>query len=249
MGTTTNYTEEAHKMIKSWQNCLPGEISNLFYYIDEHSDLQRYTTFYLEQEGINILTNPPSDIDTIRIYMACGSTPNGPRAGTPTFVPILGIVFKDHGVEEILFPLQYVQFQQFTKISSAISDLFRQKWIELSNDKVAEAFSGYTVVDTSGAPGVTVSSPPANLRVNFYTFDHKDVTAIQAKLRGFEGYDPFLKLHLGAGLTVEIMHPFNFRPILEVGIIQNGNDGDGDDDSDNYERSQPCPPYCSGGIG
>jgi hypothetical protein len=176
--------------------------------------------------------------------MGCAPITSGAREGQPTFTPLLGILFKDPGIEEMVFSLPPAKNESLVQISSAISDLFRQKWLEISNDQVADAFSGYTVANTKVS---ALSSPPIKLRVNHYTFDNKDVLGIQSKLRAMYDDSPFLKLHMGAGLTVEMVHPFNFRPILEVGKFIPEQDGDGDEE--NYERSQPCPPYCPGGEG
>ncbi len=247
--------EDAKMRITSWRTCLPNELSNLFYYTAE-GEVHRYNNyFYLEQTAINsILVMDVLQIQSMRIYMGCSKPENEQQ---DKFAPVLSIVDLDK--KETYFPLNYQQAPTKTsavrspkkinaRITPGIVDLFQVNWAELNEIELADAFSGIT---PSKLQAPNAMSQLQTRRVQFYDFPQTDVRQMFSILINVPAANRYLRLLLGAGLTVRITHPFNFRPIIAIptGSSQHQAASKSDDDSDetHFERSQPCPPYCPNG--
>jgi|GEM_PF-2151004 len=248
--------EDAKKRITSWQTCLPSELSNLFYHT-ANGEVHRYANyFYLSHTAINsILAMDVLQIQSLRIYMGCGKPENEQQE---KFAPVLSIVNQDK--TEIYFPLDYNHdtkkasgipspWSKNAMITPGIVDLFQVNWVELNEIELAEAFSGIT---PSKLHASNAMNQLQTRRVQFYDFPQTDVKQMFSILISIPSADRNLRLLLGAGLTVRITHPFNFRPIIAIPTptastgVQIAGDSDGSDET-YFERSQPCPPYCPNG--
>ncbi len=238
--------DQAEKLVDDWRNCSPGELSNLFYNVTTATGpIERIDAYAVQQDTIVKLRNlKPGLIDRIRIYMGCSEG---------EFTPIFTIVLKDgneakydyYKLEPIL---NTAHIKAFPNISSGISDLFQRKWRELSNEELSTAFAGLTC---SNVVEKGVTSPEfhghfRDQRVRYYDFLDQDAQKIVEKLKGLSF--PKVEVLLGAGLTVQVTHPFNFRPIIAVSSQGVDSQFDGQDE-EYFERSQPCPPFCQNGIG
>lgn len=237
---------------RSWKHFPPSLISDLFYYKDDKGEQQRYYSFILSEEDTNILRSlDPENISAIRFFLACAYTDS-----IYTFNPWIGILYKNETEDEFLFELQLVDASALPIwyqgiITPGTADLFRLKWLEIGAEKINYAFAGKTFKkfgdQTRDDPD---SLLPTNQRVKFYHFGKDDVHDI---INNLQNTSKRFYLHLGAGLQVDIFHPYNFRPVIEVGRLRYITPGseditlDGDDDDNYYERAQPCPPYCHGG--
>lgn len=251
MQTTNTNSEisiaQADIIKKAWMNCLPGNLSNLFYYLDENGVHRFDNYFELAQDGVNMISDLESTIHCVRIYMGCEE-----NESSNVFSPVLSLVTS---TKEYYYRLVYVvknesdgAVQTDVNINPAIADLFQINWDELNDAEMANAFSGVTYSDKSG--GIE-STPPAIRRVKFYDFPDEDVSLIVNKLREYKlnNEAPRLLLLLGAGLTVRLTHPFNFRPIIAVfslpttsGELTTTHNIPG---ATYFERSRPCPPFCN----
>lgn len=237
---------------KAWKECLPGNLSNLFYYVDEHTkSIQRFkNAFYLGEDGITALLNlNPSDTNCIRIYM--GSKDH-------QFTPIFSIVVNG---QESSFELKYNKenkhntqqphFLPLIQVTRGVVDLFRKHWEELSDLELSDAFSGVTIQNIYNK---NESGSLKTRRVTFYEFPSEDVNQMVENLQSVPEEERYVYLLLGAGLTVRLTHPFNFRPILTVPSLTPGIPLTNDNNEivlpeAYFERSQPCPPYCPDGTG
>lgn len=280
--------EDAKEIMASWEACLPGEISNLFYYIPErNASAQRYNNYFsLGEDGISDLLNfdpfdphepiDPNTLPKIQIHMGCRRVIDEFSGDAmSTFTPLLSIASNG---DKDYYELKYVpEAPKHTKsfslveihphlrldpISSGVAELFCMKWKELSDEQLADAFSGETAnkvllhqLPPNGEKVAILQGLPSNQRVRSYDFSVDVAHIIQDLHNSVEnGIEPYFHLRLGAGLTVRLTHPFNFRPIITVSkpkpptlAYENG-DGDGPGEG-NYERSLPCPPYCPNGDG
>lgn len=252
MNQSTKITDgEAYSLKRSWATCLPGELSNLFYHVNkETSELERCNVFKLGGDGIKgLIKLGKGAIECIRIDMGCNE--DGKFAPIFTIVPIKG-----ESTHFKLFPQPNNKGQSI--ITHAISDLFRKKWDALNDEALANAFSGVTCnkIDGKETEPVTYLGSFKARRVKSYDFLNEDACRIVADLKAVKATGPsanlYVKLFLGAGLTVDVTHPFNFRPILSVSSLTKPINPDPgkdrislDESSDtDYERSRPCPPYC-----
>lgn len=236
---------QAREMITDWADCLPGDLINLFYNLLSSEEGRRIGAFELRGAGMDVLKGiPPDIVDRIRIYMGCF---NG------KFSPIFTIVLGHEEKEYLYFMLDPIPTKTtswaYPIISSAIADLFQQKWAELSDEELSKAFSGLTCskisLSESNAPDAYIGTFRTQ-RVRYYDFLQNDAARIIDRIQSSDY--PQLKVFLGAGLSVQITHPFDFRPIIKVITPQADSQLSGDDDED-FERSQPCPPFCHNGIG
>lgn len=249
--------DEANRLKENWANCLPGELSKLFYSVPDGDsrNADKVNSFDLSQNGINGLLEHGEQVNVIRIYMGCSEDHQ--------FTPIFTIVKTDQ--TEINYGLipQHSPTEEktggsnFVEITHSISSLFQRKWAELNNEEVSAAFSGLTcskiVQKTKSHLPVPVPVYDGSFvarRVKSYDFLTKDVKLIIANLKGVEKTSRKVQLLLGAGLTVHVTHPFNFRPILAVSSMHPGpgmttSNEDGPPYDNNYERSKPCPPFCN----
>ena len=242
-----------HNYLTSWAICPPSELSNLFYFsktISENNlEIEKYTGVYmLAGDGITKLLELDSEgqnIKAIRIYMGCGQSTIEDLPHKSTFYPIFAIVTEDGEDRYHFHYTTNAPIWTDLPISGEIAGLFRTHWNQLSDDGIANAFSGLTVNDAD----LTSVGSLRTRRVKFYEFPKADVNDIVKQLKGTSDLE--LALMLGAGLTVRVTHPFNFRPILGVPLTTN-NSSSTEVGMDSlgavyFERSQPCPPYCPNG--
>lgn len=238
---------QAADMIRDWADCLPGDLINLFYNILPSEEGKRIGAFELSRDGIDLLKGTPPDwINRIRIYMGCF---NG------KFSPIFTLVLEREENEKEYFyhrldPIPTTNNPYaYPIISSAIADLFQQKWAEISDEELSNAFSGLTcskiVLSNGDGPDEYKGAFRAQ-RVRYYDFLSHDAVRIVERIQSSEYAQ--LKVFLGAGLSVQITHPFDFRPIIKVITPEVDSQLSGDEEED-FERSQPCPPFCHNGIG
>lgn len=245
--------DEANRLKENWANCLPGELSKLFYSVPDGDsrNADKVNSFDLSQNGINGLLEHGEQVKVIRIYMGCSEDHQ--------FTPIFTIVKKDQ--TEINYELIALKSSieektggsSFVQITHSISSLFQRKWAELNNEEVSAAFSGLTcskIVQKTESQLQVYDGSFVARRVKSYDFLTEDVKHIIANLKGVEKTLRKVQLLLGAGLTVHVTHPFNFRPILAVSSMHLGpgmtaSNEDGPPYDNNYERSKPCPPFCN----
>lgn len=244
---------EAKRLRTNWENCLPGELSKLFYSLPDGDPKKadKVNSFNLSQNGINGLLEHGEQVKVIRIYMGCSEDHQ--------FTPIFTIVKTDQ--TEINYELIALKSPteektgrgSFVEITHSISSLFQRKWAELNNEEVSAAFSGLTcskIVQKKEPQLQVYDGSFVARRVKSYDFLTEDVKHIIANLKGVEKTLQKVQLVLGAGLTVHVTHPFNFRPILAVSSMHPGpgmttSIEDSPPYDNNYERSKPCPPFCN----
>ncbi len=243
--------DQAEKLFNDWRNCSPGELSNLFYNVTTNKEpgkrpVERIDAYKLGEGGIRDLKTVNFVLlERIRIYMGCSEG---------EFTPIFTIVLKDGNEAKYdyykLEPILTTPVRSYPIISSGISDLLQRKWRELSNEELSTAFTGLTCskIEKHAVHSHKYIGDFRNQRVRYYDFIIDDAQKIANLVKGLES--PKVEVLLGAGLTVQITHPFNFRPIITVSSAVGGTSkADGDDDDESFERSQPCPPFCHNGIG
>lgn len=237
--------KEASNRKKDWRDCLPGDLSNLFYYPNEDGVHRFNNYFALGKDGIAKLLKLGTAINYIRVYMGCKDN---------KFSPLFTIVSGPKGkMKEDSYSLQYVPKPQpinqplptLDEITPGIAELFQANWEELSDVEVADAFSGVTAKNIKSQ----TSQLQTTHRVKFYDFPHDDVQQIIHNLNKIkQPKQRYVRLLLGAGLKVRLTHPFNFRPILSVPSHTQQQApvmSKADETYETYfERSKPCPPFC-----
>ncbi|MEN0004591.1 MAG: hypothetical protein AAF798_10615 [Bacteroidota bacterium] len=245
--------EEVSNKQKTWEECLPANLSDLFYYEDSDNKLKRYTNYFkLGDDAIaQIVALGASKIDCFRIIMGCEyDADDNQLKFAPVFsiVPVTGnathytLTYEPEIIETKL------TFEGYIEITSSISSLFKQHWAELTDDQITNAFHGTTVnkIDFKYNKPVIKLTPEnafSNKRIRNYTIIHSDVEGIIKDLKSVSEEDRYIHVFLGAGLTVQLTHPFSFRPIIEVSsALAFPEDGSGP--GSNYDRAKPCPPFC-----
>lgn len=224
----------------AWKTCLPNELSNLFY-VKVADGLKRIKAFTLDlDEGDKIILKDKievAEVHAVKIGMGCVED---------QFSPIFCIITQ---ADQQVFSYYYYKMQFPLEsnakiiISEGIADLFAQKWLELNDNEVKLAFSGATVSEIKNiADLATGSTQVQELRVNFYTFEKDDAVKIVSHLKDHLNTPNYgLKLLLGAGLSIRMTHPFNFRPIIHI----YGSQGREATQNTFFERGKPCPPFCN----
>lgn len=139
-----------------------------------------------------------------------------------------------------------------TIITAGIEALFMQNWLELNDEQVGNAFLGITATkivpkdgEWSDEDGETTIKGGLNLRkANFYSYSSVDaLDIIRYMLEHKDADESGIGILMGAGLTIDLVHPFNFRPIISTKSSGSAAAQAGGG-STYYERSLPCPPFC-----
>lgn len=246
---------ETHK--SSWRDCLPSELSNLFYRQGAKGIERLDNYFKLGEDGIDKLIELHGRdlLQCIRIYMGCHKEDSRDQ-----FAPLLALVEKQGHEHHYKLPYHPkvvssnpINYNTMARVTPGMVDLFRINWNELSDMELADAFSGITVGKLNiNLQGENATDELKTRRVKFYDFPILDIEQMVSTLKPLDKEQRYLHLQLGAGLTVRVTHPFNFRPIIAIpgqvttNTIQEAANLDGTGET-YFERSQPCPPYCPDG--
>lgn len=178
-------TDEVSSFRENWMNCLPGNISNLFYQKDLKKGIQRISYF-----SLNFNKKDISDIETfrdtyqkdciIRIIMGCEKDEHQNDIFTPVFeLTYQGVV--NQIVQDPLFFSQTPHFSTYsprpslnpilnlaelqlpdspidslTEITGGVADLFHKKWSEFSDAELADAFTGITHMTSSSNRAISI---------------------------------------------------------------------------------------------
>lgn len=275
----------ASEMIRSWSECLPGELSDLFYQAQKPGPVERYKSYFsLGRDGIDQLLALEGKGKSIRLCMGCRKVidPNSETA-VNTFVPLLEIPSAGIGpasffemkynfpepAGEAAYDIALDDDSGTTIITPDVAKLFREKWNELTDMEVGNAFSGATYknyvkiefpikVGNNNIVDITEKIYTGNLearRVLSYVVVKEDVELIIQCLKSLKINSDtlILNMYMGAGLTVQVKHPFNFRPIFEVpsriklGYPSIEVEEEEDPVKVYFDRSRPCPPFCDPG--
>lgn len=263
--TTVISSPQAQERMTDWMNCLPGDLSDLFYFHHEKSDgTTEYTRFdncfSLGKDGIEQLLHLHGNATmVIRIYMGCNRIIDPVTENArDVFYPVFCIKAGDGGATTY-YEMKYIPTSLMKGLGESIitpgtADLFRAKWNELNDTEVGMAFSGATLgcKNCEADPMKPEEKVIKNRRVEYYEFPNSDVNNMIKALLAYMkegGKSPYLYFCMGAGLSVQIDHPFNFRPIIKV---PSGNQlfhpASGGFEVAHpvayFERSKPCPPFC-----
>lgn len=262
-------SKQANTFRNSWKECLSNEISNLFYIAEKTGPVERYNSYFgLGKAGIAAILATGEE-ESIRLYMGSHKVidPNT-NEGQNTFLPLLKIgqafyvltyELKDgsnkKNSNQGMLNSGNVGDGSSTEITEGTANLFRNKWDEMPDRDVLDAFSGLTYKNIRAYKGngeKNISEIEEGLkqhRVESYEINKADVNLIKTCLKTVEADHQYFHLYLGAGLTVQIWHPFDFRPIFEIPantnkhMLYHGLNNNGDCKV-YFERTKPCPPYC-----
>ncbi len=226
--------------LQAWKEYLPDELTNLFY-IKEDKGLRRVNAFILDlDEGDKLIIEEKIETDqvhAIKIGMGC-------RDGR--FSSIFCIItepkkgnFQYYYFKMVVAP----KFRSEGIISKGVEMLFVRKWMELNDNELKQSFFGPTVglINDIGLLA-TGETRIEDIRVNFYTYEDSDAVKIVRHLKENLGTPDYgLGLLFGAGLTVRITHPFDFRLIIQIYEEESTQTTE----STFFERARPCPPYCN----
>lgn len=190
MNDHTNKTQEitsaeVSSLRDSWMNCLPGNISNLFYQKDPQKGIQRISYFSLRftEENISairIFRDTYQNDCIIRIIMGCKKDEHQ----NDVFAPVFELTYQGIVNQLILDPLFFSQTPHFstysprpslnpvlnligfqrsgssvdplTEITGGVADLFHKKWSEFSDAELADAFTGITHMTSSSNRAISI---------------------------------------------------------------------------------------------
>ena len=243
-----------HTAISNWKNYYPNELSKLFY-IQTEDGLKRVNKYILDltpEDKLSIESLNASNVHAVKIGMGCVND-----LFSPIFCIITGAA---PNFEYFYFRMQLNPQSQLGNlpkssentsiignITEGTAQLFIQSWSELNENELRDAFSGSTINSIKQVDGLQDGSAQIqHLRVNFYTFggtetaegNQNAIKIVELLQVNLNQSNNGLYLWMGAGLPIQFSHPFNFRPILELG-------NETDHGSIFFERTLPCPPFCN----
>lgn len=267
---------------ENWMNCLPGNLSNLFYKRDTYQGIQRISYFSLslseeQRDSIGTYLNDYGETCIIRILMGCQKDKDGNKVFSPVFeltndaasyvigqsplyfslIPNYDPASPKPSIKPIITLTESIAddpaLQDLTEITAGIADLFHKRWLELSDAELADSFSGVTRQFSSADPKSLSDEAQEFLtakRVRSYVYSKPDTTLVIRYIINPKFENSQMRIYMGAGLTVRLTHPYNFRPMLFLPGLPSGMPEiatgtlDDPDPGTYFERSQPCPPYC-----
>ncbi len=264
--------EEADQLAANWQDAYSSDLSRIFSF-QSSKGRQRYDTFIMSSTSVNKIINEldsPSlmslanNVLNISVIMGVDEVNN-----VKTFSPILEVslnipvngsdvyYFTFQAIDEpFIIPSEKVNHFLSGEISAEIAELFILNWQSLSEDAFVSAFETITT-DTINYPDVQTETLPIETppyiefgslklyRVKSYQYSTEQTrTLINTLIDSLQNYTSTeFYFHAGHGLPNVNLHPFAFRPVLDV--TSKGTSTDPNKVVNTYfDTSRPCPPFC-----
>lgn len=252
---------------QAWLNTLPANLSNLFFFPTASEGLERVIAYKLDLSDSVLVTelqntvNSIADGTTLDISIEMGAHA---EKFAPIFALNLSIPIDATQTEEVSLYIELLKVPEneimttsasnaisyaksegdnYTEVTKSIAELFSQKWQQLADLEIGNAFSGFTYGKVPLSQATPTEQMEKMRRVKSYQFSQDDTTVIlEYILSQLENSEyPDVKILLGAGLIVQLDHPFNFRPIIFTGP---SNPANNQEVGTYFERAKPCPPFC-----